>query len=402
MQSLKTSLLYYKGNTQARNLLGLVYYEMGEVTEAVVQWVIAHSLDSEDRFSKHMLKKLDEDQAELQRKSQAIQRYNQALNYARNGSEDLAVLRLNKVLELNPRMVNANLLMALLQIHNGQLEKAAKYVHEALRVDRHNPLALRYQKEVRSREARRSAAPEKSYVSKDAEVHHMSGEDVILPSYSETRHGFRMVLLILLGLVLGAALGIFLITPGQVKKVKNDYNEQLRSYSERLSAKEAIIDSSEDEIAQLNDRIEELENSQDYLNLATEYGKLLEVSEYLRDDNYLEAARVFVTVDSSAFSDSVALTMYDSFSTEFTLNGYATLYEAGSAAYESGSYAEAQEYFSGCLSLDAESMEAMYYLGMCYDHLGDTETADSFFNEIIETNPGSTYAEWAQEQMDAR
>ena len=34
-QSLRKSLSYYKANIQARNLLGLVYFEMGEAVDAL-------------------------------------------------------------------------------------------------------------------------------------------------------------------------------------------------------------------------------------------------------------------------------------------------------------------------------------------------------------------------------
>ena len=38
--SLRKSLRFNKANTQARNLLGLVYLEMGETVDALSEWVI--------------------------------------------------------------------------------------------------------------------------------------------------------------------------------------------------------------------------------------------------------------------------------------------------------------------------------------------------------------------------
>ena len=38
---LKRSLAFDKYNADARNLLGLIYYEIGETAEALVQWVIS-------------------------------------------------------------------------------------------------------------------------------------------------------------------------------------------------------------------------------------------------------------------------------------------------------------------------------------------------------------------------
>ena len=42
VEDLKQSLVLYKRNTQARNLLGLVYFEMGETVSAMAEWVLSN------------------------------------------------------------------------------------------------------------------------------------------------------------------------------------------------------------------------------------------------------------------------------------------------------------------------------------------------------------------------
>ena len=54
--SLRKSLQFYKANIQARNLLGLVYYEMGEVVDALSEWVISRSLKPENNPAEQYLK----------------------------------------------------------------------------------------------------------------------------------------------------------------------------------------------------------------------------------------------------------------------------------------------------------------------------------------------------------
>ena len=44
MNSLRQSLKFNKNNIDARNLLGLIYFETGEVVEALGQWVISKNL----------------------------------------------------------------------------------------------------------------------------------------------------------------------------------------------------------------------------------------------------------------------------------------------------------------------------------------------------------------------
>ena len=48
---LKKSLDLYKKNTDARNLLGLVYYELGETVDALAEWVISKNLQPEDNLA---------------------------------------------------------------------------------------------------------------------------------------------------------------------------------------------------------------------------------------------------------------------------------------------------------------------------------------------------------------
>ena len=44
VQSLQLSLKLNKNNIDARNLLGLIYYETGEVVPALSEWVISKNL----------------------------------------------------------------------------------------------------------------------------------------------------------------------------------------------------------------------------------------------------------------------------------------------------------------------------------------------------------------------
>ena len=46
--SLERSLKFNKYNTDARNLLGLIYYEMGEAVDALSEWVISKNYQPEN------------------------------------------------------------------------------------------------------------------------------------------------------------------------------------------------------------------------------------------------------------------------------------------------------------------------------------------------------------------
>lgn len=60
-ECLKKSLHFNKYQTDARNLLGLIYYEVGEVGDALVQWVISMNLQPQENRADYYL-------GEIQRK----------------------------------------------------------------------------------------------------------------------------------------------------------------------------------------------------------------------------------------------------------------------------------------------------------------------------------------------
>ena len=398
IEDLKNSLLLYKKNTEARNLLGLIYYEMGETAEALVQWVLSDNMDETGRHAADLLAKVQSDQIELQKGNLTIRKYNQALRYARGDSGDLALLQLNKVLSTNPKMVKANLLMALLQLKAREPDKAANSVQEVLKVDRGNMTALRLSEELGTREVRRTAAREKITVSKDAQVRRqLSGDDVIVPTYKENKIGLQTIVEVLIGLALGAALVAYLIMPSRINSLRADFNQTINSYNERLAAKEAIITANESEIEALNEQIAKLEENvqsadANTSNVVKEYGKLLEASQLLAEDEYLQGIRMFLTVDASQVPDRTLQGVY-----QFKANGYTVLLDAGRRQYDSRQYAAATEYFLTCLELvpEEETIEAQFWMGLAYVNLGEQETANTYFEKIIELAPESNFAQQA-------
>ena len=114
-QCLKKSLHFSKYQTDARNLLGLIYYENGEVADALVQWVISLNLQPENNLADHYLDEIQRKPGQLETESQNVKTFNQALWHAQNGSDDLAILQLARVVAAKPHFVKAHLLLALSQ-----------------------------------------------------------------------------------------------------------------------------------------------------------------------------------------------------------------------------------------------------------------------------------------------
>lgn len=76
-QCLKKSLHFSKYQTDARNLLGLIYYENGEVADALVQWVISLNLQPENNLADHYLDEIQRKPGQLETESQNVKTFNQ-------------------------------------------------------------------------------------------------------------------------------------------------------------------------------------------------------------------------------------------------------------------------------------------------------------------------------------
>lgn len=241
IQNLKISLALDKNNIDARNLLGLVYCEMGDVVEALSQWVVSKSIQKTDNIAGAYITQIQSNQARFELISSTIKKYNLSLKYAKEGNTDMATIQLKKVVSQNPQLVSAQLLLALMYLKNNEYQKARKPVNAVLKIDHNNITAMRYQAEieeafnVKKKESTLGVLTKKS---RELEARPLSGNDVIVPgsSYKEPSNGAITVINILVGVVIGAAIIWFLIMPSRFTGMRAEYNNTLQQYSEQLSS----------------------------------------------------------------------------------------------------------------------------------------------------------------------
>ena len=145
---LQQSLKFNKENTDARNLLGLCYYETGEAVSALCEWVISKNIKSGDNLAEEYIDRLQNDRNQLDAINQSIRKYNQSVEYCRQNHEDMAVMQLKKVVAQNPKLVKAQQLLALLYMKNQDYDKARRMLRKAASVDNTNTTTLRYLSEL--------------------------------------------------------------------------------------------------------------------------------------------------------------------------------------------------------------------------------------------------------------
>ena len=187
--SLQQSLQYNRENIAARNLLGLVYYGIGEVSEALVEWIISKNLCPRDNIADYYIKKVQNSANELESLNQAIKKFNQCLVYCQQNGEDLAIIQLKQVIASHPTFLKAYQLLALIYIQMNQNTKARQILIEAKKLDTTNELTLTYLQEVTKQRGRYGKNAERSFRKpKSATVEYSLGnETIIQPKRSKIR-----------------------------------------------------------------------------------------------------------------------------------------------------------------------------------------------------------------------
>ena len=257
--SLRQSLRFNKENIDARNLLGLVYFEMGESVAAMSEWVISNNIQGEQNLASAYLNEIQKNQNKLETLSQTIKKYNQALAYCYQGSLDLAVIQLRKVLSLNPHFVRARQLLALLYINDRSFGKARRQLNECRAIDVGNTTTLRYLREIEKETAPEAgASARREGVSQDGDVvtYTSGNETIIQPAHAHNpiidASGLPGTALnIIIGALVGAAVIGFLVLPARVQSIRRESAEQVRVISEQSDERSAKIAEQEQRIAAL-------------------------------------------------------------------------------------------------------------------------------------------------------
>ncbi|MBQ8519483.1 MAG: tetratricopeptide repeat protein [Agathobacter sp.] len=398
--SLKKSLKFNKYNIDARNLLGLVYYEMGEVVDALSEWVISKSYQQDDNIAGRYLEELRENRAQLDAINQTIKKYNQALLYCKQDSRDLAIIQLKKVLSLNPKLVRGHQLLALLYLQEDKLEQAKKTLRSAGKIDANNTITLRYLKEVNAKLREKGSLRKKK--EEDLISYQSGNETIIMPSRFQDYSFGSTLGYLLIGLIIGA-LGIgFLVIPGVENKAKQDMKDQMVQVNDTLSSNAQQIQEQTQKIAELEAQIATMQGQAEAMPEQTaSYDALLSgYVAYIAND-YLTAGASLEKVDAAQLSTS-ALELYNSIWPTVSRTYYEALYNAGYNSYNAENFAEAINSFLPVVTHDMSYKDgsAAYYLAQCYRKSGNMEAAKPYYQYVIDNYPGTQQANTSMNYMN--
>lgn len=396
---LKRALQFNKYHTDARNLLGLIFYEMGETSDALTQWVISINLQPEKNLADHYLDEVQRKPEQLEIASQTIKKYNQALFHAQGGSDDLAVLQLKRIVEEKPNFVKAHLLLALLYMEHGDYTKAGKSLFKVLQIDKTNQKAQRYMEYVKSRTGKADVEKRKM---KNAFSHReMQDDDVILPPTYKENTGWQSIINIAIGLVLGAVLVVFMVMPARERSLNYEHNQEMRAYADKLNLANQKADSLQEEADQYRQEKEAAEENLNSLmgdsdSTLSQYGTMVQIVNAWRKGDIQTAVGLYIGLDQSKITDESMAGVLGELQAEMNASAPAVLESLGAQSTAAGDYDTALHYYEKYMEINDKNPQIIFNMAMIYKTKGDEETADQLFGQVIMNFADSPLAETAR------
>ena len=382
---LKKALSYNKEHKDARNLLGLVYYEMGEGGKAYIQWRISARLVTvEENLANLYLRDMEEHPSIFEAINETAKKFNLALSYAKQGSDDLAMIQIKKVLSITPNFVRGHLLFALLHMRAGETEAAKNDLHNALAVDNYNTTARRYLMELGEKV---SSSPD----SIPAEVQTQDNNNLknVRPvdHYEDpNKETWKQFVYMLIGLAIGVIAMFVLVIPSVKAGVSVDYNSLKKEYNQTVQKKDAEIEELQDDKKSLEKknktltkRLKVYEGSDGEDSM---YDSLLKATEAYGDGDYVKCAEQLANVDKDSLPSDTSKNMYTTMKNTAFPRAAEQLYNSGKSSYDHYKYEDAKKDLEKSYKYK-EDYNTLYHVAMCYKRLGDTKTSTPYFYDII-------------------
>lgn len=412
INSLKQSLQFNKLNTNARNLLGLIYFEAGEIVSALSEWVISKHYQEDNNDADYYINEVQANPNKLEMHSQTIRKYNSALYSAQHGDEDMAIIQLKKVVNSNPKFIRANQLLALLYMMSDKKDgrtKALKILNNIIKVDVTNTTTLRYLQELSDVHLKTDYFAARSEEKKETSrknLPHMDEADqykVITP-YKEEKPSVMPFVNIIIGIIIGLALMYCLIMPHIRSNEADNNNKDFKQYSENQAAADSSTIALKNQNETLQARVKQLEEELEAFKgdgdtstaILDIYDKLFKAVNAFVDEDMEKAAKNLIDIDTDNLESSSAKKMYNAIATTAFYDASEKLYVKGRDAYNGQNeyagavnYNKAKEFLEKSLKYNPDNTDAMYFLGRTYQQTSKPKKAKECYEKIINEYPDS-------------
>lgn len=406
LNALSISLGLNKKNTDARNLYGLIQFEMGEETKALISWVISININPINNPAQNYLQKLRNKSSYLEKSQEAISKYNKAISQIKTVNYDVARITLKQAVDIRPHFVKAMLALALLDIREGKSGEAKKLLENVLAIDRFNTKAITYLDEMKPL-SEKNVRKEKlsvigSPVKKEKHVENTNNGMPVTEIY-KNYSGMFTAINVGIGLIVGACAMVFLYMPTMKVSLNNAHNKEIVAISQQLNDINLAMEGLKSENEGLNEQVNKLTEVNNTSTENMNY-KLLQYVYFLglireyNTKNYTRAAEIFSNLDVGQLTDvdnglEISVTgIFAEMAPKMREEGPKLLLKVADGLNRAGDFAGAIGYYDAALRISPDYVEAKYKKALAYKAMGDVDTANNLFTEIITNYPDDRFA----------
>ena len=406
LNALSISLGLNKKNTDARNLYGLIQFEMGEETKALISWVISININPINNPAQNYLQKLRNKSAYLEKSQDAISKYNKAISQIKTVNYDMARITLKQAVDIRPHFVKAMLALALLDIREGKSSEAKKLLDNVLSIDRFNTKAITYLEEMKPLTEKNARKEKPSVISspvkKGKPVENVNNGMPVTEIY-KNYSGMFTAINVGIGLIVGACAMVFLYMPTMKVALNNAHNKEIVEISQQLNDVNLSIETLKSENEGLNEQVNKLtevnNTSTENMNYKLlQYVYFLGLIKEYNTKNYTRAAEIFSNLDVGQLTDvdnglGISVTgIFAEMAPKMREEGPKLLLKVADGLNRSGDFAGAIGYYDAALRISPDYVEAKYKKALAYKAMGDVDTANNLFTEIITNYPDDRFA----------
>ncbi len=397
IQDLKKSIQLNKANYEARNLLGLIYYEIGEIVAALTQWVLSKHFNPDNEMAERYLNDIQSSPTKIDNYNQSFKKFNLALQAAKQGNDDLALIHLKKVVNLNLHFIKAMHLMALIYIKQEQYAKANKILQRAKRIDVSNNTTLRYLEEVKSN--MEEEEEKSSRLKKENLYNTLAPVDIGI----EAKSNWSAFIYLVVGIVIGIAVVATLIVPSISQKTQKAYNKKIIKDSDDQTSNKVQMTKLEDKIDELKKDVDkkqkEIDSYENKMDNLKDYNNLLAASRLFINGDKEGAALKLAKVNNEDFDQEDASVLYEYIKDEVYDDVIKDLAEEGRRKCNSGNLEEALVVLKQAYELTDDDETVLYFLGRTYQKMGEKDKAKEMFEKQIDKFPNTSRSSTAKKRL---
>ncbi len=393
---LRESISLNKKNIDSRNLLGLCYYRLGRITEALIQWKKSAEMKITDNIATDFIIAVENDKDTAKMK-EAVANYNEALAFAVDNNTDMAIMCLKKALDMNKNFVLACDLLALCYMERGNNADALPLLRRALKTDSSDSIALEYTN---------IAGEGKTVLFKPKRKESWDNTRPTVKAIKPSGDTGSGILCFIAGLAAAAIISGALVVPSVIHHYKYIYDSLETKYNILLNDKNSAALKNEEAIQRLTEENEDLKSrlyTTGSQELQQRIKALSDIRAYFEEGNAEMAAEKLLSLNTTGFGAEV-MKEYDSLRTTVLPAAAQKYYTAGTEALGAKDTETAQKLFEKCIQCMGNGEElrysAMYQLGKIAADKGEYEAALNYFGTVADKHPVASVKNDAIEQIE--